>query len=202
MLKQDLYICNPNNPAAGTVCEMSCWLCKWSIQTDPGDRWWNVYWFYHRNIACSEAVQNKNLVVVEPFLKFTDSQEQSRLHGHTAEPWKKWQPCNPGTMEALQLFRQQQPCGFSMIQNFVRYYKLNEKTRYTMDQLKQLNITCIPSSTNFVYFSLDKYKYDYFRRLKDNHQQHPVSMKMKGSWDKDHDRHITRNAETYCSHPG
>ncbi len=42
-------------------------------------------------------------------------------------------------------------------------YNLNQKTRkYTIEQLEHLNLKCIPSFSNFVYFSLEKYKKDFF----------------------------------------
>ena len=46
---------------------------------------------------------------------------------------------------------------------------LNEQVKkYTIEQLQQLNLACIPSHSNFIYFSLANYKQDYFQKLSSN----------------------------------
>jgi histidinol-phosphate aminotransferase len=62
-------------------------------------------------------------------------------------------------------------------------YAKNEAARkYTIEQLTQLNITCIPSHTNFIYFSLTNYKQDYFALLKSNNIQGTYIYEEDGKW--------------------
>ena len=62
-------------------------------------------------------------------------------------------------------------------------YSKNEAARkYTIEQLTQLNITCIPSHTNFIYFSLTNYKKDFLALLKSNNIQGTYIYEEDGKW--------------------
>ena len=181
-----VYICNPNNPT-GTVCERNellRFVNEASKQTlvivDEA-----YIDFTTETSLVSEAVQNKNLVVVRTFSKIYGL-AGARVgymvaHSRTMEKVAAMQSWNNGSITVVSAAAAM--ASLSDTKFVSDTYKLNEKARqYTMDQLKQLNITCIPSSTNFVYFSLDKYKYDYFRRLKDNHISGTGIYEDEGSW--------------------
>jgi histidinol-phosphate aminotransferase len=62
-------------------------------------------------------------------------------------------------------------------------YSLNQKARqYTTEHLKKLNLVCIPSNTNFLYFSLTNYKKDYFEQLKTNNIIGTKMYEEQGKW--------------------
>ncbi|PKB17953.1 histidinol-phosphate transaminase [Flavobacterium sp. 5] len=54
--------------------------------------------------------------------------------------------------------------------------------KYTIDELQKLNCECIPSNTNFIYFSLTNYKKDYFQKLKDNNIEGTRIYVEQGKW--------------------
>ena len=62
-------------------------------------------------------------------------------------------------------------------------YVRNEKVKkYTIENLKLLNIKCIPSNTNFIYFSLSNYKKDFFRQLEKNNIVGTKIYEENGKW--------------------
>ena len=64
-----------------------------------------------------------------------------------------------------------------------KVYVLNEKVKkYTIDQLENLNITCIPSNSNFIYFSLLNYKKDFFAQLEKYNIQGTKIYEENGKW--------------------
>jgi histidinol-phosphate aminotransferase len=67
---------------------------------------------------------------------------------------------------------------------FIReVYSLNEEVKkYTIDQLTRLNLTCIPSYSNFIYFSLENYKKDFFKQLEANNIEGTKIYEENGKW--------------------
>jgi histidinol-phosphate aminotransferase len=62
-------------------------------------------------------------------------------------------------------------------------FSKNEAARkYTIEQLELLNIPCIPSHTNFIYFSLVNYKQDFFELLNSNNIQGTNIFEENGKW--------------------
>ncbi|HVW94419.1 MAG TPA: histidinol-phosphate transaminase [Mucilaginibacter sp.] len=62
-------------------------------------------------------------------------------------------------------------------------YALNEKARnYTISELTKLHCTCIPSHTNFIYFSLANYPKDFFKLLEANNIQGTGIYEEQGKW--------------------
>ncbi|HQV36102.1 MAG TPA: aminotransferase class I/II-fold pyridoxal phosphate-dependent enzyme, partial [Flavobacterium sp.] len=55
-------------------------------------------------------------------------------------------------------------------------------SKYTIEQLENLKIPCIPSHTNFVYFSLENYNKDFFEQLKKNSILGTKIYEEKGKW--------------------
>lgn len=181
-----VYVCNPNNPT-GTVCdkdELLRFVNEASKQTlvivDE------AYIDYTTQPSLvSESVQNKNLVVVKTFSKIYGL-AGARIgymiaHSRTMEKIASLQSWNNGSVAVVSAAAAM--ASLSDTKFVSDTYHQNEKVKqYTMDQLKQLNIECIPSSTNFLYFSLDKYKYDFFKRLKDNQISGTYIYEDEGSW--------------------
>ncbi|MNR22490.1 histidinol-phosphate aminotransferase [compost metagenome] len=62
-------------------------------------------------------------------------------------------------------------------------YTFNEEVKkYTIEQLTLLNLNCIPSHSNFIYFSLDNYKKDYFKQLKEHNIEGTKIYEENGKW--------------------
>ena len=62
-------------------------------------------------------------------------------------------------------------------------YKLNAVARaYTIAALGKLNCRCIPSHTNFIYFSLADYTKDYFKLLESANIQGTRFYEEQGKW--------------------
>ena len=60
---------------------------------------------------------------------------------------------------------------------------LNKNARqFTIENLKKLNLVCIPSNTNFIYFSLNNYKKDFFEQLKNNNIIGTKIYEEQGKW--------------------
>ena len=68
--------------------------------------------------------------------------------------------------------------------NFVNqcYAKNEEARKYTIQKLEQINISCIPTHTNFIYFSLANYKKDFFALLKSNNIEGTNIYEQDGKW--------------------
>ena len=62
-------------------------------------------------------------------------------------------------------------------------YLLNENVRqYTINELAKLNCESVYSSTNFIYFSLEKYKKDYFKQLENSNIEGGRIYEEQGKW--------------------
>lgn len=57
-----------------------------------------------------------------------------------------------------------------------------EARKYTIEQLENLKIPCIPSHTNFIYFSLENYKKDFFAHLEKHNILGTKIYEEKGKW--------------------
>lgn len=62
------------------------------------------------------------------------------------------------------------------------YDKIHEVRKYTIAEMEKLNIRCIPSNTNFIYFTLANYKKDYFDLLKRNNIIGTYLYEEEGKW--------------------
>ena len=62
-------------------------------------------------------------------------------------------------------------------------FELNAKARaYAIEEMEKLNIRFIHSHTNFIYFSLEKYKKDYTAQLEKNKILGPGIYEENGKW--------------------
>jgi histidinol-phosphate aminotransferase len=165
-----IYICNPNNPT-GTICETAELVAFIKEATKSVlvlvDE---AYIDFTTQKSVSNLVSDyKNLVIAKTFSKIYGlaGARIGYALAHSAtidrlanlQSWANGSVSVVSTAGALASLADEQ---------FVkRIYDLNEKTRqYTIEQLECLAIKCIPSYSNFVYFSLANYKKDFFEQLK------------------------------------
>jgi histidinol-phosphate aminotransferase len=181
-----IYVCNPNNPT-GAVCNREALVD-----------------------FVKEATKKAIVLVDEAYLDFTDQQSLSGMVGDNknliiAKTFSKiyglagarvgYGLANAATIAQMsQLLSFANGC-ISVVsasgalaalkdEKFVRdtYYKNEQVRKYTMDWLQALNLTCIPSSTNFIYFSLANYQKNYFKLLKDNNIMGSNIYEEDGKW--------------------
>ena len=167
-----VYVCNPNNPT-GTICEYNKLLNfiteaskKAIVLVDE------AYLDFCKEISLGPlVVGNKNLIVVKTF---------SKLHG-LAGARIGYAIGEAITLEQLGALQSWVSGSISVVsataalasltdEKFMTETSaLNEQVKkYTIEQLARLNLACIPSHSNFVYFSLANYKQDYFQKLSSN----------------------------------
>ncbi len=167
---QMVYICNPNNPT-GTICERKALVNFINEATKQTMVLVDEAYleFTNQESLASLVQENKNLIIVKTF---------SKIHG-LAGARVGYGIANPETIEKISRLHSFNNGSISIVslsgalaaindEKFVsETYSLNEKVReYTIAQLKRLNIRCITSHSNFVYFSLANYNKDFFEQLK------------------------------------
>jgi histidinol-phosphate aminotransferase len=168
-----VYICNPNNPT-GTICDHAALLT-----------------------FIQEATKNAMVIVDEAYIDFTNQPSVgplvagntqlvvvktfSKIYG-LAGARTGYAMAHVDTIKQLEQLQTWPNGGLSVVSRaaaiaslkdaaFVAqcYAKNEEARQYTAGQLALLGMTCIPSHTNFIYFSLAGYQKDFFGLLK-NHQ--------------------------------
>lgn len=181
-----VYICNPNNPT-GTICERA------SLE---------------KFIA---AVPSKTLILVdEAYLEFTQQQSIIPLINDypnlvVAKTFSKiyglagarigYAVAHSAMIKQLANLQSSANMSVSILSKLAAIaslkddkfvsacYALNENAKkYTIDELQKLNLSCIPSSTNFIYFSLANFKGDYFQKLTENNIQGTRIYEEQGKW--------------------
>lgn len=167
-----VYVCNPNNPT-GTICERNALVNfikeaskKAIVLVDE------AYLDFCKEQSLGPlVVGNKNLIVAKTF---------SKLHG-LAGARIGYAIGDAATLEQLGALQSWVSGSISVVsataalasltdEKFMaETSSLNEQVKkYTVGQLERLNLRCIPSHSNFVYFSLANYKQDYFQKLSSN----------------------------------
>lgn len=181
-----LYICNPNNPT-GTICANETLV--------------------H---FITEATKRTKVLVDEAYLDFTDQPSLANLVTENrnliiAKTFSKiyalagsrigYALAHPDTILELSTLQYATNGSVSVVsasgalaslkddQFVTETIALNKEARnYTITQLEQLNLPCIASHTNFVYFSLENYKHDFFEQLKKRNIQGTKIYEEKGKW--------------------
>jgi histidinol-phosphate aminotransferase len=181
-----VYVCNPNNPT-GTICD-------------------------HESLATfiNEATKRVTVIADEAYLDFTAQRSVSRLAGDNknliiVKTFSKiyglagartgYAISHKDTIDKLSRLQTWPNGGISVVSragaiaslkadDFVNqcYVKNEAARKYTIEQLTRLNITCVPSHTNFIYFSLANYSKDYFALLKSNNIQGTNIYEEDGRW--------------------
>lgn len=171
-IRQDtklIYICNPNNPS-GTICERDALVNfiqeaskKAMVLVDEA-----YLDFTKETSVCDLVLEHKNLIVTKTFSKIYGL-AGARVgygiaHADTIARLSDRRSWSNGTVSVASTAAALASIKDTAFVNEI--YTLNEKVKkYTIEQLGKYDITCIPSFTNFIYFSLEKYHKDYFQQL-------------------------------------
>jgi histidinol-phosphate aminotransferase len=181
-----IYICNPNNPT-GTICERNKLITfineatkKTMVLVDE------AYIDYTEQQSLSSiAIENKNLIVAKTFSKiyglagarigYAIGNKKTIEQLSELQSWVNGSISVASTAAALASLRDEK-----FVSNT---YALNEKTKqYTIEQLEKLHLVCIPSYSNFIYFSLTNYKKNFFEQLKVNNIIGTKIYEDQGKW--------------------
>jgi histidinol-phosphate aminotransferase len=141
--------------------------------------------FSGQESVCKLAMENKNLVIAKTF---------SKIYG-LAGARVGYGIANDNTLEQISQLQSWPNGGIGVAsaaaalaslqdEKFVtETFSLNEKAKqYTIQQLELLKISCIPSYSNFIYFSLADYKKDFFEQLKNNNIYGTKIYEENGKW--------------------
>ncbi|WP_291142448.1 pyridoxal phosphate-dependent aminotransferase [Flavobacterium sp. UBA7680] len=181
-----IYICNPNNPT-GTICdheELVSFVKEASknaiVFVDEA-----YIDFTKEQSLSSLVIENKNLIITKTF---------SKMHG-LAGARIGYAIAASSTIDELSALKSSPNLSVSVVstaaamaslndEKFIKeVYSLNEEVKkYTIDQLTKLNLTCIPSYSNFIYFSLENYKKDFFKQLEANNIEGTKIYEENGKW--------------------
>lgn len=181
-----IYICNPNNPT-GTICEREKLVSfikeaskKALVFIDE------AYIDFTKEQSLSNLViENKNLIITKTF---------SKMYG-LAGARMGYAVAASSTIDELSTLKSSPNLSVSAVstaaaiaslndQKFIQQvFTLNEEAKkYTIEQLTKLNLTCIPSYSNFIYFSLENYKKDFFKQLEDHNIMGTKIYEENGKW--------------------
>ena len=181
-----IYVCNPNNPT-GTICENAELISFIEAATKNATVLIDEAYidFTSQDSMSHLAVKNKNLIVVKTF---------SKIYG-LAGARIGYAIAHKDAIDQISQLQSWANGGVSLVSrtaaiaslkddDFVKQcFSKNEVARkYTIEQLTLLNISCIPSQTNFIYFSLTNYKKDFFALLKSNNIQGTGIFEEDGKW--------------------
>ena len=181
-----IYICNPNNPT-GTLCASEALLNfineatkRTKVLVDE------AYLDYTDQPSLANLVtENKNLIIAKTFSKIYGL-AGSRIgyaiaHPETIMEMSQLQFSTNGSVSvvsvsgALASLEDDKFVAETILLNA-------EARKYTIEQLENLKIRCIPSHTNFVYFSIENYEKDFFEQLKKNAILGTKIYEEKGKW--------------------
>lgn len=181
-----IYICNLNNPT-GTICnreELVSFINEASkkaiVFVDE------AYIDFTKEQSLTNLVmENKNVIITKTF---------SKMYG-LAGARIGYAVAHSATIDEINTFKSTPNMSVSVVsataaiaslndENFIRQvYTSNEEVKnYTIEQLTQLNLKCITSYSNFVYFSLENYKKDYFKQLENHNIQGTRIYEENGKW--------------------
>lgn len=167
-----IYICNPNNPT-GTICDRELLVkfiaeipLKIIILVDE------AYLDFTTQQSLSNLINvHPNLIIAKTF---------SKIYG-LAGARIGYAVANKTMIDNISSLQSSSNSSVSVLSRLAAIASLkdekfisdclllNEDVRkFTIRELKKLNLDCIPSNTNFIYFSLANYKKNYFQQLKDN----------------------------------
>ena len=181
-----IYICDPNNPT-GTVADRSELYSfikeatkKTLVVVDE------AYIDYTGKASVCEFVkENENLLVIRTFSKIYGMAGArvgyALAHNKTIERMGQLQSgANIGVSAvsmagALASLKDNAFVNDTLIKN--------ERARaYATEEMERLGIHCIPSSSNFIYFSLLNYKIDFFERLRAGNIEGTTIFEEDGKW--------------------
>ena len=181
-----IYICNPNNPT-GSIADRAELVrfineaCKKAIVLID-----EAYIDYTSQESLSAlAIENKNLIIAKTF---------SKIYG-LAGARIGYAIANNKTIEQLSELKSWASGSISVASTAAALAALNDEKfvldalslnknarQFTIENLKKLNLVCIPSNTNFIYFSLTNYKKDFFEQLNNNNIIGTKIYEEQGKW--------------------
>ena len=181
-----VYICNPNNPT-GTLCASEALLNfikeatkRTKVLVDE------AYLDYTDQPSLANLVtENKNLIIAKTFSKIYGL-AGARIgyaiaHPETITEMSQLHFSASGSVSVLSA-----SAALASLKDYkfvAETILLNAEARkYTIEQLEKIKIRCIPSHTNFVYFSLENYNKDFFEQLKKNNILGTKIYEEKGKW--------------------
>ena len=181
-----IYICNPNNPT-GTICDHEQLVSFVKEASKNAIVFVDEAYidFTKEQSLSSLVIENKNLIITKTF---------SKMHG-LAGARIGYAVAASSTIDELSALKSSPNLSVSVAsiaaamaslndEKFIReVYSLNEEVKkYTIEQLTKLNLTCIPSYSNFIYFSLENYKKDFFKQLEANKIEGTKIYEENGKW--------------------
>lgn len=181
-----VYVCNPNNPT-GTVVKTEALISfikevskKAIVLVDE------AYIEFTDEVSMATLVKdNKNVIVVRTFSKIYGLAGARAgyvlAHADTIVEMDKMQAYVRGGISAVSGAGALAALDDTAFVTKTR--TLNEAAKkYTVAEFEKLGIRCIPSSTNFLYFSLANYKKDFFEQLKHNKIEGTGIFEEEGKW--------------------
>jgi histidinol-phosphate aminotransferase len=180
------YICNPNNPT-GTICahnELAAFVqeaaAKTLVLVDE------AYLDYSGERSLSYLVpKNKNLVIAKTFSKIYGMAGARAgyaiAHSETID---KLSALQAGANASLSVMTVAGAIAALKDKDFVAssLRKNREVMNFTTAELERLGIPYIPSSSNFLYFSLKSYPHDFFDLLAKNKIEGTRIYQEEGKW--------------------
>jgi len=181
-----IYICNPNNPT-GTICDRENLISFIKEASKKAIVFVDEAYidFTKEQSLCNLVLENKNLIITKTF---------SKMYG-LAGARIGYAVANTSTIDELNTLKSSPSLSISVIstaaaiaslndEKFIRevYIANEEVKKFTIDQLTLLNLTCIPSYSNFIYFSLENYRKDYFKQLETNNILGTKIYEENGKW--------------------
>ena len=181
-----IYVCNPNNPT-GTICDRNKLIKFITEATKKAMVLIDEAYidFTDQQSLSSLVIENKNLVIANTFSKiyglagarigYAIAKTKTLEQLSELQSWVNGSVSVASTAAALASLKDEK---------FVsETYSLNQKVRlFTTEQLEKLNLVCIPSYSNFIYFSLTNYKKDFFEQLKSNNIIGTKIYEEQGNW--------------------
>lgn len=181
-----VYICNPNNPT-GTVlktAELINFIKEASrkaiVLVDEA-----YIEFTNETSMATLVKDNMNVIVARTFSKIYGLAGArigyALAHADTIAEMDKMQAYVLGGVSAVS------GAGAMVALNDTAFVEktrsLNEAAKsYTIREFEKLGISCIPSSTNFLYFSLVYYKKDFFKLLESSNIEGTGIFEENGKW--------------------
>lgn len=181
-----VYICNPNNPT-GTMCERSD-LVNFVTSIPPTtviliDEAYIE--FTKQPSLCNLIGTHPNLIIARTFSKIyglAGARIGYAIAGSTMIG--NLDSMQSNTNNSVSVLSKLAAAASLRDNKFIAdCYALNEMARaYTISELRKLNCRCIDSNTNFIYFSLENFKKDYFKQLEINNIQGTRIYEETGNW--------------------
>jgi histidinol-phosphate aminotransferase len=181
-----IYICNPNNPTGSIADRVD--LIKFINEVSKKSIVLidEAYIDYTNQESLSAlAIENKNVIIAKTF---------SKIYG-LAGARIGYAIANNKTIEQLSELKSWASGSISVASTAAALAALNDEKfvldalslnknarQFTIENLKKLNLVCIPSNTNFIYFSLTNYKKDFFEQLNNNNIIGTKIYEEQGKW--------------------